>query len=308
MSKKRYDQTILATACIPWAESYAFDEEVFRRSLRGLLKKGLRHIYLFGTAGEGYAVTEEQFDSIVKAFSDEMKAPGLYPMVGLISLSFAEMKNRLERAYDFGIRDFQFALPAWGCLSDTELYRFVHDLCDPYPGCRFLHYNLMRSKRLLNIREYEKLAGEIPNLVGVKYSNPDIAAMLSIAGSDCPLRFFLTEFAFGYGIMIGDFGFLISVASTGIKRAMEYFKAGIKGEKDKLIIMQRELHVLSNALACAAGDNRIDGAYDKIFCKCSDQDFPLRLLPPYESASDEGFLQYYRFLQEKMPQWLDETN
>jgi dihydrodipicolinate synthase/N-acetylneuraminate lyase len=303
---KRYPQTILATACVPWTKSYTFDEAVFRRSVRLLLQKGIRHIYLFGTAGEGYAVTDAHFNAIVRAFAEEMNGPDMHPMVGLISLSFVQMKERLKIAYEYGIRDFQFALPSWGSLSDTELSTFVHELCDPWPDCRFLHYNLMRAKRLLTIREYEKLAEEVPNLAGVKYSSPDIQAMLAISGSRCPLRFFLTEYAFGYGAMVGDFGFLISIASTGMKRAWEYFGAGLKGDKDTLLGMQRELYALGEALAGAAGGGKIDGAYDKIFCRIGQPDFPLRLLPPYEGTSEAGFLQYSAFLREKMPQWLDQ--
>jgi hypothetical protein len=32
-----------------------------------------------------------------------------------------------------------------------------------------------------------------------------------------------------------------------------------------------------------------DGAYDKIIAKVGDPDFPLRLLPPYQSSNDDGY-------------------
>jgi len=305
MSEKRYPRTILATACIPWTETFAFDEEIFRKQIRDLTNRDICHIYLFGTAGEGYAVTDEQFEEIVKVFAEEMKGPGLYPMVGLINLSFPTMLLRLQKAYSYGIRDFQFSLPSWGALQDEELHSFVHQLCDPFPDCRFLHYNLMRSKRLLGIREYEKLAEKVPNFVGVKFSNPDIITILDIVNSHCPLRFFLTEFAFGYGSMIGEFGFLISLATSNIKRAWEYFNAGVNREKDKLLTMQQEFFFISKALTETAGSTKIDGAYDKMFCKILNKEFPLRLLPPYESTSEESFAEYCSFLEKEYPQWLE---
>ncbi len=168
-----------------------------------------------------------------------------------------------------------------------------------------MHYNLKRSKRLLEIREYEKLAQEIPNFVGVKFSTTDLFAILEIAKSACPLRFFLTECGFGYGSMTGEFGFLISIASSNIKRAREYFHAGVTGDKETLLTMQTELFLLLKVLLKTVGNSKIDGAYDKIFCKMIDEKFPLRLLPPYEGASAESFSEYRKTLEMEFPQWLE---
>lgn len=305
MSEKRYPRTILATVCIPWTETYQLDETILREEIQGLIKRGIHHIYLFGTAGEGYAVTDEQFANIVRIFAEEMKGPGLYPMVGLVSLSFGTMLQRLEKAYSYGIRDFQFSLPSWGVLTDSELFSFVHKLCDPYPDCRFLNYNLMRTKRVLGIREFEKLAEEVPNFVGVKYSNPDISTTIDIADSSCPLQFFLTEIAFGYAAMVGEFGYLISLGTSNIARAWEYYHAAVSKDKDKLLEIQKEFILLSKGLMRALGGNKIDGAYDKVFSKLLCGDFPLRLLPPYDSATPEEFGQYKSFLEKEFPQWTE---
>ncbi|HHW31570.1 MAG TPA: dihydrodipicolinate synthase family protein [Clostridiaceae bacterium] len=306
MNEKRYPKTILATACIPWTESYEFDEDIFRKEVQGLIKRGIKNIYLFGTAGEGYAITDEQFDEIVRAFAEEMKGPDLYPMVGLISLSLPNMINRIRKAYSYGIRDFQFALPSWGALSDEELYSFMHALCDPFPDCRFLHYNLLRSKRFLTIKEYERLAEEIPNFAGVKYVTKDIPDIIEIAGSSCSLRFFLTEIGFGYGNLIGDFGLLLSIATSNIKRAWEYFYASSNSESEKTLKMQQELYMMVKGLMEAAGGGKIDGAYDKMFSKVLIKEFPLRLLPPYKSTTDEAFDRYYSFLKMEYPQWVED--
>ena len=51
--------------------------------------------------------------------------------------------------------------------------------------------------------------------------------------------------------------------------------------------------------------SRIDGAYDKIFSKIINPEFPLRLLPPYRGASDEAYQAYCRFLKENLPHWIE---
>lgn len=305
MVEKRYPSTILATVCLPWKEDYTLDEMVFRNEIQGLIKRGINHIYVFGTAGEGYALTDAQFIDVVDVFTDEMSGDDLYPMVGLISLSFSSMLERLKIAYDFGVRDYQFALPSWGALSDEELTSFVHKLCDPYPDCRFLNYNIGRQKRILSVAEFKKLAQEIPNLAGTKFPTTDIRTIIDMADEDCPLQFFLTEQGFGYASLIGEFGFLISVASTNIKRAWEYFNAAKDKDYEKVFAMQQELRHMTASLMEAVGPPKIDGAYDKLFCKILDEEFPLRLLPPYIGNDEKCFNTYFNFLKEKFPQWVE---
>ena len=47
--------------------------------VRARLAGGIRHLYVFGTAGEGYAVTDSQFHAITSAFADEMRRGGADP-------------------------------------------------------------------------------------------------------------------------------------------------------------------------------------------------------------------------------------
>ena len=93
---KRYPSCILATCCTPWDEQNRFAEDVFRRAVRKSLE-GTRHLYVFGTAGEGYAVSDEQFDAVAQTFAEEMRAADADPMVGVISLSdIARAESRAQ--------------------------------------------------------------------------------------------------------------------------------------------------------------------------------------------------------------------
>ena len=126
-SPKRYPACILAACCVPWKEDGTLAEEIFRREIRNLLTNLTRDIYLFGTAGEGYAVTDKQFDQIVRIFREETKQSDVRGMVGIISLSLSTMIERIERAREIGIRQFQISLPSWGALSDGELKTFFKE-------------------------------------------------------------------------------------------------------------------------------------------------------------------------------------
>src|SRR3954451_20989795 len=113
----RYPADIMATAVVPWTEDWRLDEPVFRRELEGLMAAGYRHIYIFGTAGEGYAVDDAQFLAITRVYADAVRAGGVEPMVGLISLSLPTIVARIQAARELGVRQFQFSLPSWGALE-----------------------------------------------------------------------------------------------------------------------------------------------------------------------------------------------
>src|SRR5207245_5557950 len=133
----RFPPTILATCVVPWDTDGNFMEDLFRHQVRHLLHEGVKNLYIFGTAGEGYAVSDRQFDQVVRVFQQAMQAGGGEPMVGVISLSLSTIVERIGRCREMGIRLFQISLPSWGPLSETELFEFFRQTCGRFPDCRF---------------------------------------------------------------------------------------------------------------------------------------------------------------------------
>jgi dihydrodipicolinate synthase/N-acetylneuraminate lyase len=302
---KRFPCGVMATCCVPWSADWHFAEEIFRRQVRMILAQGTRHVYIFGTAGEGYAVTERQFDQVAEAFADEMRQANAEPMVGLIGTSLAQMQERIVRLRDLGVTLFQVSLPCWATVDERELFPFFSGICGRFPDCRFLHYNLTRAGRLVTPAEYGRLAAEHENLVATKNSTSDTAMIESLLESAPQVQHFLTEKAFAHGSLHGECGLLASVSSINWRRARELFAAGRSRDLGRL----RPLMAASQAITAAllsglAGTAHVDGAYDKMFCRLHDQEFPLRLLPPYASADDGQFLAFRDFLEREHPDWL----
>ena len=90
----RYPQAILVSCEIPWDDDERLLEEVFRREVRSVLQH-FNHLYVFGTAGEGYAVDTARFQRIVQVFYEETRGENIYPMVGVIGLSTANIVERI---------------------------------------------------------------------------------------------------------------------------------------------------------------------------------------------------------------------
>jgi dihydrodipicolinate synthase/N-acetylneuraminate lyase len=307
--QSRYPRTILATCCVPWRPDGEIDEPVFRDSIRHLIASGLRDLYVFGTAGEGYAVCERRFDEVVAIFAEECRAHSVPPMVGIISASLPTVIGRIERCLDRGIELFQLSLPSWGALTGHELELFFSETCGRFPPARFLHYNLRRAGRLVEPAEYATLAEHHPNFVATKNAGADlrtVAALLAQAGA---LRHFVTEAGWAYGSLMGECGFLVSIASINPALARTYFEAGLRRDAAALGEMARELALMTNALLETAGPGvQMDGAYDKVFNRLHDPRFSLRLLPPYVGIDEATFERFRALVAERFPRWLPSGN
>jgi hypothetical protein len=275
---KRYPAEILATCVVPWKADYSLDEELFRKQVCFLRDKLTRRLYVFGTAGEGYAVSDRQFQQIVKAFYAEMvQQDG--PMVGVISLALATIVERIEWCGSLGLRDFQISLPCWGALTDREVNRFFEETCGRFPEYRFLHYNLARTKRVLTGSDYARLCKAHSNLVAVKFGG-DHDARIDMLRKAPDLQYFFTEP--GYASERDEFecGLLASYACTDLTLARSFFDA----RGSDLRQLANQMDSIGQALRDKVGQaGHMDGVYDKLIIKTHFPDFPLRLLPPYTS-------------------------
>jgi dihydrodipicolinate synthase/N-acetylneuraminate lyase len=286
---------ILATALVPWNERHEFDEAVFRQQVHVIATGLTRDIYVFGTAGEGYAVTEKQFDQVARAFWESAQQDGVAPMLGVISLSLPTIIGRIERGMAMGFRTFQLSLPAWGALNDRELDVFFAETCGRFPDCWFHHYNLTRTKRLLTSTEYRRIAAAHPNLVAVKAGTGDPAVVTDLLTVAPRLRFYFTEMGYAIARKTHDVGLLISLASINYARAHAY----VAGDDARRATDVAELNgVFATLMSVAGGRYHMDGAFDKMLVRFAIPEFPLRLLPPYQGATETDFDQF----RDRLPQ------
>lgn len=305
MAEARYKRTVLGTVCLPWRDDFSLDEERFTRTVGRLVAAGLPDLYLFGTAGEGYAVTETVFRRVVELFAGAMEdAGGAAPMVGIVSLSLPTMIERIAFCRSLGVRTFQFSLPAWQAVNDAEMARVFAEICGRFEDCQFLHYNLMRSGRMLRGHHYAPLAERHTNLVATKYGGGDPRVISGLLNEAPQLRHFFTEAGYFSGAPLGPCGLLTSLSSSNPARARAYMEAGANGEWERFAALYAELAGMHRALMAAVGDSSIDGAYDKIFLRLDDAGFPLSLLPPYTAASLEAYEAYRAALEAHWPDWL----
>lgn len=301
----RYPQTILVSCEVPWDENEQLLEDVFRREVRHVLRH-FNHLYIFGTAGEGYAVDTPRFQRIVRVFYEETRGENVHPMVGVIGLSTPAMLERLAFAYDVGFRIFQIALPPWGALNDDELMAFFGDVCGAFPDAQFLHYNLPRARRVLEAEEYRRLIDAVPNLVATKNTGGGLARAAALVSQAGELQHFLGETNFPHGCYYGECSLLSSTGPMSPHMAWALFDAGRNGDVETLYRLQHEYHNLGNDLfGSLKGEARMDGAYDKILVRLGGcEEMPLRLLSPYQGFTEAQYQACKRVLHNKYADWV----
>lgn len=306
MSHKRFPAGIMSTCCIPWDENGRFAERIFRKNVQHSLQQ-TKLLYVFGTAGEGYAVTDHQYEEIVTVFADEMRRGKAEPMVGIIGLSLGGIIERIQRGRDLGVHQFQISLPSWAALSEKELFSFFTHICGEFPDCQFMHYNLLRTKRMVTGKEYGRLADEHPNLVATKNCGDSQSHLRSLIEDAPQLQHFLSEAGYVYGSLFGECGILASFIMNWPKQKA-LFEAGQHRDVATLVSIQREVDIVLRTLFETIPDNRIDGSYDKLFEKMYQPEMPLRLLPPYIGTSDEEYHSFVRLLKERLPEWVPQPS
>lgn len=305
----RYPQSVLVSCVVPWDESENFIEDVFRKQVQILLKWGFRRLYVFGTAGEGYAVDTARFQGVVRVFYQETRGEDIHPMVGVIGLSTANIIERLEFAYQVGFRTFQISLPCWGALNDAELMTFFRDVCGAFPDSQFLHYNLPRTKRVLDGMDYRRLIDAVPNLVATKNTGGGLAGTADLMRHSSELQHFLGEANFAHGCMFGECSLLASRGPMTPHKVWEYFRAGRAGQVEKLFQLQHDFQRLSvDVFGALLAERRIDGAYDKMIARLGGIQMPLRLLSPYQCFTEEQYQVCERTWHEKYPDWVPEPS
>ena len=285
----RYPRRNLAACMLPWTENFKLDVPAFEEHIQGATDGGYQSIYLMGTAGEGYALTDTLFQQVVKVFAGMTVRDGLDPQVGVISLSMQHIIERIRFCYELGIRMFQISLPSWGALDESEMMVFFKTVCGTFPDCRFLHYNLPRTKHIITGPQYRHIMEEVPNLVATKNSTSEYSRTANLMTHVPQLQHFFLEGNYAMGATLGECSLLCSYDVLFPRLSWKFFEAGIKQDLPELFRITKFFYDVGNALFAHCTRDMIDGSFDKTFVRLRNPQFSNRLLPPYQGLSEEEF-------------------
>lgn len=285
----RSPRGILAACPVPWDEHDRFMEPLFRESVARLASDGFRRLYIFGTAGEGYAVDTERFRAVVRAFVDEAHRNSATAQVGVIGMSVPAVVERIRIAHHLGARSFQVSLPPWGRCTDDDALRFFDEVCGTFTDSTFLHYNVGRTGRMLGAAEYRRIVPRCPNLVATKVATGSAAVAESLLRDVPELTHHFDVDVFPQAALSGPAALLASYAPLAPRWCHELFDAAVADDAATVARIGAAFVALGNALwAVPDPGPHMDGAYDKMLTRLGGlAAFPLRLLPPYRGFTED---------------------
>jgi dihydrodipicolinate synthetase family protein len=291
-SARRLPPTVLATCVLPWDDRLRLAEDAFREHVRLVAAHMTRHLYIFGTAGEGYAVTETQFRDIAGVFWDEARRCGVTPMLGVISNSLGTVIERLEFGLDLGYRQFQISFPSWGKVSDTERDVFFRETCGRFADAQFLHYNTPRGGRVLTGGEYRRLARQHASLAAVKFTSSDAAVVAELVQNAAPVQCFLTEPAYVLAPADTECGLLVSLSGLRLDLPGRFKTARGAGLRELGRLAAAVDELLEESFLAGCPSAHMDGAYEKVLARAHGARLALRLLPPYQGATEDAYRRF----------------
>ena len=280
----------LVSAPLPWDDNGGLLVDSFCTAIRKLLEEECDGIYLFGTSGEGYAISDDEFKVIIDLFEVETQRFSGFIQVGCFGLSSEQVKVRCGMAADRGIEAMQITLPFWKELNDNELMRYFQDVCGSFPDISFLLYNNPRNKRRLNGSELARIAGEVPNLHGTKTGSGSDMDFYELLTEASMMRHFVTESAFPFCHSLGAAGLIPSSNYSRPRFSRTYYQTVTEGDLERSRQMHGDLirFFYTTALPLAR-KGYIDGAIDKAYAKIGGMDIPLTMKSPYMSLSAEDY-------------------
>ncbi len=287
MAEKRHPQGTLAACDTPWTQDYELDEAVFRRHIAQQLASDAENIYVMGTAGEGYAVTDAQFRQVVDVFVDATDGADVTRMVCVISVSMGHTIERIGYAHDKGVRMFQVPLPSWGALTNPEALTFFKTVCGSFPDSKFLHYNLRRAGRIFGADDYRPVLDQVPNLVATKINNTDMGFMRDLMVKTPELQHFVLETCYANASFYGECSLLCSFGGLAPDLARRLFEAGRDGDTATAFAIQGRMMQMHEGFFRDTEGPHMDGAFDKLFTSLAQPEFPIRILPPYQSLTED---------------------
>jgi dihydrodipicolinate synthase/N-acetylneuraminate lyase len=280
----------LVSVPIPWDESGHLLPVLFRGAIRKLLGEGCDGMYLFGTSGEGYAVSDAEFARIVEIFLDETAEFRGFCQVGCFGLSSDQVKHRCALAVERGARGVQITLPFWKELSDAEVFRYFADVCGSFPDLSFLLYNNPRNKRRLTGKELAEIQNRVPNLHGAKTGSGSWIDFLELLTESPAVRHFVTEPAFLFCRGLGAAGLIPSSNYARPKTCRRYYEAVLGGDLDTASKLHRDIvRFFYRTALPLVRKGYVDGAIDKAYARIGGMEMPLHMKSPYVGLSEEDF-------------------
>ncbi|HVV12161.1 dihydrodipicolinate synthase family protein [Amycolatopsis sp.] len=133
-----------------------------------LLGSGVHGVYTNGTAAEFFTLTDTEYDRLHELVAERASAAGVPFQLGASHPSGQLSRDRVRRAAALRPGAIQIVLPDWLPLQPDETVAAVRGLAGAADGVPLVLYNPPYAKTQIGPALLERLADEVPQLIGLK--------------------------------------------------------------------------------------------------------------------------------------------
>jgi dihydrodipicolinate synthase/N-acetylneuraminate lyase len=251
------------TVLLPIGEHDRIDWARLAEDVDHLAASGLHGLYAHGTAGEFYALDEQEHERVSELLARRCEADGIPFQLGASHMSGRIGLDRIRRVRGLAPGAIQVTLPDWLPLGDDEvvgaLDRMV-DAADPIP---LVLYNPPAAKTQVGPELYGRLAAEVPSVIGIKVLGGDAEWFEAMRAAAPRLRVFVAGSRLATGVRMGAAGSYSNVACLSPSGARRWWDA-MHAHPDAAADVERRIgEFLARAVAPLQREGYADPALDK---------------------------------------------
>ena len=165
---------VIVPILTPVNENEFIDEAKLRDQVNYVIEGGVLGILAFGSNGEFYVIEEDEMERGLKIMIDQ--AAGRVPVYfGIGSISTKKCCRLAQMAVRCGAAGISVLQPMFLKPTEDELYLHFKTIAETVPETPVLLYNNPgRVNYTMSGKLVERLAHEVPNIVGMKDTSGDI--------------------------------------------------------------------------------------------------------------------------------------
>ncbi|HFI0500850.1 TPA: 4-hydroxy-tetrahydrodipicolinate synthase [Streptococcus suis] len=167
---------IISPILTPMNEDESVNHEELRRQIDRLISNGVHGLFIFGTNGEGYILSEEEKIAVMQTTVDQTagRVP-VYASTGLIGT--ADTIRLSRKAKEIGVDVISIITPSFAAASQEEIYTHFKTVAEAVDLPIVLYNIPARTGNAISPGTVGKLS-QISNIVGVKDSSGNFDTIL----------------------------------------------------------------------------------------------------------------------------------
>ena len=240
---------ILVPGITPFTRSGELDLEALRTCVRFWLENGVSGLVPCGSNGEAPYLSREERNKVISTVVDEVNGK-VVVVAGTGSMSTKETIEFTKDAEDIGVDAALVITPFYYRLSDREIIQHYEALIEAV-DIPIVLYNVPKFTGVhLKPEVTAKIVGEKSNVIGIKDSSGDIAAIketIRLVGDRISVLAGTADLTLPT-LNIGGKGAVIAVANVFPKICMELYEAFKLGELEKAKILQKQITSINEVL------------------------------------------------------------